>query len=102
MIRVLLVDDHPAVRAGYVRFLEQDGDITVVAEAACVPSGYSAYVQHMPDVTLSDISLPHVSGLELLRKIKQRWGHGFCHQKCTARQFDRRRQICSRGPTLFE
>jgi DNA-binding NarL/FixJ family response regulator len=72
MIRVLLVDDHPAVRAGYVRFLEQDGDITVVAEAACVPSGYSAYVQHMPDVTLSDISLPHVSGLELLRKIKQR------------------------------
>jgi len=72
MIQVLLVDDHPIVRAGYARFLEQDGDITVVAEAACADSGYSAYLRHQPDVTISDISMPHVGGMELLRKIKQR------------------------------
>lgn len=72
MIRVLLVDDHPVVRAGYARFLEQDGHITVVAEAACTSTGYSAYVQHRPDVTISDISMPPVGGLELLRKIKLR------------------------------
>ena len=72
MIHVLLVDDHPAVRAGYARFLEQEGGITVVAEAACADTGYSAYLQHTPDVTISDISMPHVGGMELLRKIKQR------------------------------
>jgi len=72
MIHVLLVDDHPAVRAGYARFLEQDGEIAVVAEAACANSGYSAYLQHAPDVTISDISMPNVGGMELLRKIKQR------------------------------
>lgn len=72
MIQVLLVDDHPVVRAGYARFLEQDGGIHVVAQAACADSGYAAYLQHQPDVTISDISMPHVGGLELLRKIKQR------------------------------
>jgi DNA-binding NarL/FixJ family response regulator len=72
MIRVLLVDDHPVVRAGYARFLEQDGNITVVAEASCATSGYISYLQHQPDVTISDISMPTVGGLELLRKIKLR------------------------------
>lgn len=72
MIRVLLVDDHPVVRAGYARYLEQDGDIQVIAEAGCATSGYMAYVQHQPDVTISDISMPNVGGLELLRKIKLR------------------------------
>lgn len=72
MIRVLLVDDHPVVRAGYARFLEQAGDITVVAEASCATSGYIAYLHHQPDVTISDISMPTVGGLELLRKIKLR------------------------------
>lgn len=72
MIRVLLVDDHPVVRAGYARFLELDGGINVVAEAACAITGYIAFLQHLPDVTISDISMPNVGGLELLRKIKQR------------------------------
>lgn len=72
MIRVLLVDDHPVVRAGYARFLELDGTINVVAEAACAITGYIAFLQYLPDVTISDISMPNVGGLELLRKIKQR------------------------------
>jgi DNA-binding NarL/FixJ family response regulator len=72
MIRVLLVDDHPVVRAGYARLLELDSQITVVAEAACAITGYIAYLQYLPDVTITDISMPHLSGLELLRKIKQR------------------------------
>jgi DNA-binding NarL/FixJ family response regulator len=72
MIRVLLVDDHPAVRAGYARFLEQDGGIVVIAEAVCADSGYAAYQYHHPDVTVVDLSLPTVGGLELLRKIRRR------------------------------
>lgn len=69
MIRVLLVDDHPVVRAGYSRLLEQDGGIVVVAQAASVDEGYAAFVEHQPDVTVSDVSMAGTGGLELLRKI---------------------------------
>lgn len=72
MIRVLLVDDHAAVRAGYARYLEADGDIKVVAEAACADSGYAAYLAQQPDVSVCDIAMPQAGGLELLRKIRQR------------------------------
>jgi DNA-binding NarL/FixJ family response regulator len=72
MIRVLLVDDHPVVRAGYARLLELDDSIKVVAEATCAITGYIAFLQHLPDVTITDISMPNLSGLELLRKIKLR------------------------------
>ena len=72
MIRVLLVDDHPVVRAGYARLLSLDSEIKVIAEAECAMSGYVAFVEHAPDVTITDISMPNVSGLDLLRKIKQR------------------------------
>ena len=44
----------------------------MVAEAGCATSGYISYLQHLPDVTISDISMPTVGGLELLRKIKLR------------------------------
>lgn len=72
MIRVLLIDDHAAVRAGYARYLQADGDIQVVAEAACADSGYAAYLAQQPDVSVCDIALPQAGGLELLRKIRQR------------------------------
>ena len=72
MIRVLLVDDHPIVRAGYARLLMQDGDIEVVADAASAEAGYAAFLDHAPDVTVSDMAMGGVGGLELLRKIKQR------------------------------
>ncbi len=72
MIRVLLVDDHPIVRAGYARLLMQDGDIEVVADAASAEAGYAAFLDHTPDVTVSDMAMGGVGGLELLRKIKQR------------------------------
>lgn len=72
MIRVLLVDDHPIVRAGYARLLMQDGDIEVVADAASAEAGYVAFLEHAPDVTVSDMAMGGAGGLELLRKIKQR------------------------------
>ena len=72
MIRVLLVDDHPVVRAGYLRLLTQDQDIEVVAEANNADQGYQAYVIHAPDVTITDLSMPGVGGLGLLQKILAR------------------------------
>ena len=72
MIRVLLVDDHPVVRSGYLRLLSQDHDITVVAEVSAADAGYQAFIAHAPDVTITDLSMPGVGGLGLLQKILAR------------------------------
>lgn len=72
MIRVLLVDDHPVVRAGYQRLLEQAGDIAVVAQADRVDKAYAEFVAHMPDVIVTDLSMPGSGGLELIRRILAR------------------------------
>lgn len=72
MIDVLLVDDHPVVRSGYARLLETGGDIRVTAEAADADAGYAAYIQHTPGVTVTDLSLPGSSGIDLIRRIRAR------------------------------
>lgn len=72
MIRVLVVDDHPVVRAGYQRLLDQAGDIRVVAEAGDAREGAAAWVRHEPDVTVADLSMPAGGGLELLRRVLAR------------------------------
>lgn len=72
MIRVLLVDDHPVVRSGYRRLLEQSGDIAVIAEAERVDQAYGEFVTHAPDVTVTDLSMPGSGGLELIRRIVTR------------------------------
>lgn len=74
MIRVLLVDDHPVVRSGYRRLLEQAGDIAVVAEAERAEAAYAAFVARQPDITVTDLSLPGTGGLELIRHILARDG----------------------------
>ena len=71
-IRVLLVDDHPVVRAGYCRLLEGSTDIRVVGEADAVDAGYAAFLAHAPDVTVTDLSLPGSSGIELIRRVRAR------------------------------
>ena len=72
MIRVVLVDDHPVVRAGYQRLLDQAGDIRVVAEAGDADAGYGAFVAHAPDVLVTDLSMPGGGGLALIRHVLQR------------------------------
>lgn len=71
MIRVLIADDHPVVRAGYQRLLEQAGGIRVVAEANDAAGAQAAWAEHAPDVVVADISMPG-GGLELLRRLVQR------------------------------
>ena len=72
MIRVLLVDDHPVVRSGYMRLLSQDADIQVVAEADSADEAYRAYLNCNPDVTITDLSMPGLGGMSLVQKIKAR------------------------------
>jgi len=72
MIRILLVDDHAVVRAGYRQLLECAPEYQVVAEAASAAAGYRRFLECMPDVVITDLSLPGVGGIELLRRLRAR------------------------------
>jgi two-component system, NarL family, invasion response regulator UvrY len=74
-ISILLVDDHPIVRQGYRRVLENQRDFRVVAEAENAAGAYSAFKTHAPDIVVMDISMPGASGLEAIRNIRARDGH---------------------------
>lgn len=74
-IRVMLVDDHAVVRAGFRRLLEQEAHIHVVAEAGDAFRAYALFVEHEPDVVVLDLSIPGVSGLEIIRRIVGRQPH---------------------------
>ncbi len=71
-LRLLLVDDHPVVCSGYRRYLEAVADIEVVAEAGTGAEAYRLIAVLRPDVIVFDLSLPDVSGIELLRRICRR------------------------------
>ena len=81
MIRLLLVDDHPVVRAGYQRLLEQTGTMQVVAQAGDVDAACAAHAALVPlagaappglDLTITDLSMPGSGGLELIRRLRER------------------------------
>jgi two-component system invasion response regulator UvrY len=72
-IRILLVDDHVVVRAGYRRFLEQEQDCQVLAEASSGEEAYSLLQTISPDVVILDLSMPGQGGLSVLRRLKLRW-----------------------------
>ncbi len=74
-ISILLADDHPIVRQGYRRVLENQPDFQVVAEAENAASAYSAFKAHSPDIVVMDISMPGASGLEAIRNIRARDRH---------------------------
>jgi two-component system invasion response regulator UvrY len=72
MIRLLLVDDHAVVRAGYRRLLEQHPAIRVIAEAETGEQGCEYYARYRPDAVVMDLSLPGIGGLEAMRRILRR------------------------------
>jgi DNA-binding NarL/FixJ family response regulator len=69
MIRVLLVDDQPLIRAGFRALLEAEDDIEVVAEAADGEHCVALAAQHLPDVALVDVQMPVLDGIEATRRI---------------------------------
>jgi two-component system invasion response regulator UvrY len=71
-IRIMLVDDHAVVRAGFRRLLEQQPDMQVVAECGEGDRAYALFVEHQPDVVVIDLTMPGVSGLEVIRRIISR------------------------------
>lgn len=68
-ITVLVVDDHPLVRAGFRSILSTEDDITVVGEARDGAEAVALAGRHCPDVVLMDIRMPGMDGLEATRLI---------------------------------
>ena len=69
MTRLLLVDDHPLLRKGLALTLNAEPDLDVVGQAASAEEALAAFGTLDPDVALIDISLPGMSGLELLKHL---------------------------------
>jgi two-component system, NarL family, nitrate/nitrite response regulator NarL len=65
-IRVLLADDHPVVRRGIVSCLQQHAHLEVVAEAADGQEALNKTRELVPDVLLTDMEMPHLTGLALV------------------------------------
>jgi two-component system NarL family response regulator len=69
-IRVLCVDDHQVVREGIAAMIGRQPDMEVVASAATAEDAIALFRQHHPDVTLMDLRLPVMGGLNAIREIR--------------------------------
>jgi len=74
-IRVLLADDHTLVRVGFRTLLESLPDVNVVAEAGDGREALRLIDEHRPDVTLMDIALPGLNGLEATARATEAFPH---------------------------
>ena len=70
-IRVLCVDDHLLLREGVAAVLEDQPDMTLVAEASNGQEGIEMFRQHRPDVALIDLRMPDMSGIKAIGAIRE-------------------------------
>jgi DNA-binding NarL/FixJ family response regulator len=70
MIRILSIDDHPAFQEGLAAILNTQEDMRLIAQETTAQKGIASYREHLPDVTLMDVRLPDLSGIEALAQIR--------------------------------
>ena len=69
-IRLLLVDDHPVMRAGLANLLSLEKDFAVVAQADDGETAIALWQKHTPDVCLLDVTMHGIDGIETLKRLK--------------------------------
>jgi DNA-binding NarL/FixJ family response regulator len=72
---VLVVDDHALLRTGVANIINQEPDLRVIAEASNGLEAVDAYERYRPDVTLLDLRMPVMEGVEAVRQIRERDAH---------------------------
>jgi DNA-binding NarL/FixJ family response regulator len=72
LARVLLVDDHALLRTGVANIINQEPDLRVVAEAGNGAEAIQAFELHHPDITLLDLRMPVMEGVEAVRQLRLR------------------------------
>jgi len=75
MIRVLTVDDHPLLREGIARMLDGQEDMTLVGEASNGREAIESFRRLRPDVTLMDLRMPDMSGIDAIAAIRAEAPH---------------------------
>jgi DNA-binding NarL/FixJ family response regulator len=70
VVKLLTVDDHPLMRAGIAAVLQDEKDIMVVAEASTGLEAIECFRAHHPDVTLMDLQMPGMRGIEAITAIR--------------------------------
>ena len=69
-IRILIVEDHPLLREGLVRVLESQPDMELIAQASTGHEAIEYFRKLLPDVTLMDLRLPDISGIDAMIAIR--------------------------------
>src|SRR5687767_190667 len=69
---VLIADDHALLRTGVANIINQEPDLRVIAEAGNGIEAVAAFERHHPDVTLLDLRMPEMEGVEAVRQIRDR------------------------------
>jgi DNA-binding NarL/FixJ family response regulator len=70
VIRVLAADDHEIVRVGIADLIETQSDMQLVAEASDGREAVAQFRNHHPDVTLMDLQMPNMSGIDAINVIR--------------------------------
>jgi len=70
-IKVLVVDDHPLMRVGIAAIIDGREGMSTVAQAGSGEEAVELYERHLPDVTLMDLRLPRMSGVDTIRTIRR-------------------------------
>ena len=97
-ILVLTVDDHALLRKGIVGLVNAESDMKVVAEASTGVEATKQFKQHRPDITLMDLQLPDMSGIEAMIAIRQEFpeatdnrSHDLCRRRTSGACAESRR-----------